>query len=137
MEDGRWKMEDGRWKMGDRVKQFEDLEAWKEAKHAVVLVYRLTAIADLAKDFGLRDQLQRAAVSVMSNIAEGFERTSKAEKRHFYCIARASAGEVRSLLYIVEEIHSQLAAEVSALRNHVVKAGKLITGLIKSTEARS
>ncbi|MEI6535593.1 MAG: four helix bundle protein [Verrucomicrobiaceae bacterium] len=122
--------------MADRVKQFEDLDAWQEAKQGVVLVYRLTANTVLGKDFGLKDQLQRAAVSVMSNIAEGFERTSMAEKRHFYCIARASAGEVRSLLYIIEEIHSHLDTEVRALRNHIMKAGKLITGLIKSTEAR-
>jgi four helix bundle protein len=122
--------------MVNEVKQFEDLEAWKEAKQVVVSIYRLTADPVLAKDFGLKDQLQRAAVSVMSNIAEGFERTSMAEKRHFYSIGRASAGEVRSLLYIVEEIHSQLASEVTSLRTHIIRAGKLITGLIKSTESR-
>jgi four helix bundle protein len=122
--------------MGDGVKQFEDLDAWTEAKRAVVLIYRLTGGAGLARDFGLKDQLQRAAVSVMSNIAEGFERNSKAEKRHFYSIARASSGEVRSLLYIVEAIYTNLAPDVAGLRNQIVKTGKLITGLIKSTEAR-
>jgi four helix bundle protein len=69
----------------------------------VTEIYALTREASLAKDFGLRDQIQRAAVSVMTNIAEGFERTGGSEKLHFYNSARASCGEVRSLLYVVED----------------------------------
>jgi len=71
---------------------FEDLGAWKRARELVNGVYSLCREPAVAKDFGLRDQIQRAAVSVMSNIAEGFERKGFAEKIQFYNIARASCG---------------------------------------------
>jgi len=82
-------------------KKFEDLEAWKKARQLVNLIYDMTQEGSLARDFGLKDQVQRAGVSVMSNLAEGFDRTHQAEKLQFYRVARASAGEVRSLLYIL------------------------------------
>ena len=79
--------------------KFEDIRAWQEARQLVKMVYLLTASGDLAKDFGLRDQIQRAAVSAMTNIAEGFDCDSKAEFARFLGIARRSAVEVQSLLY--------------------------------------
>ncbi len=82
------------------VKRFEDLHAWQEARRLTVRVYRLTSQEPLARDFGLRDQLQRAAVSVMANIAEGFDCESPAEFARFLEIARRSAVEVQSLLYV-------------------------------------
>src|SRR5512141_775747 len=81
------------------VSRFEDLEAWKEARKLVNMVYRLTGSGLLAKDFGVRDQIQRAAVSAMTNIAEGFDCESKAEFARFLGFARRSAVEVQSLLY--------------------------------------
>ncbi len=80
---------------------FEDLNAWKKARELVNRVYSLTREGALAKNFGLCGQIQRAAVSVMSNVAEGFERAHAAEKLQAYNIARSSCGEVRSLLYVI------------------------------------
>ena len=76
---------------------FEDLETWQQARKLVNDIYSLTRMDSLSRDFGLCSQLQRAAVSIMTNIAEGFERTHLPEKLQFYNVARASAGEVRSL----------------------------------------
>ncbi len=81
------------------ITRFEDIQAWQEARKLVKMIYRLTGSGMLAKDFGLRDQIQRAAVSSMSNIAEGFDCESKAEFARFLGIARRSAVEVQSLLY--------------------------------------
>jgi four helix bundle protein len=76
---------------------FENTEAWKAARTLTNLVYALCRREPLAKDFGLRDQLQRAAVSVLNNVAEGWESIHPAEKRLAYNFARRSCGEVRSL----------------------------------------
>jgi len=81
------------------VTRFEEIQAWQEARKLVKMAYQLTHTGMLAKDFGLRDQLQRAAVSSMANIAEGFDCESKAEFARFLGIARRSAVEVQSLLY--------------------------------------
>lgn len=81
------------------VTRFEEIQAWQEARKLVKMVYQLTHTGMLAKDFGLRDQLQRAAVSSMATIAEGFDCESKAEFARFLGIARRSAVEVQSLLY--------------------------------------
>jgi four helix bundle protein len=84
--------------------RFEDLVVWQKAKVLCVDVYRVTAEGRFARDFGLRDQIQRASVSVMSNIAEGFERSGSAEFARFLSIARGSAAEVKSQLYLAEEL---------------------------------
>src|SRR5262245_5765104 len=82
------------------VKNFEDLNVWKQARQLTQEVYRLTKTEKFLKDFGLRDQIRRAAISVMSNIAEGFERGGNQEFVQFLYVAKASCGEVRSQLYI-------------------------------------
>ncbi len=115
---------------------FEDLHAWKQARLLVRNAYELCRDTKLGKDWELKDQIQRASVSVMTNIAEGFERTGTQEKLHFYNIARASCGEVRSLLYIVEDNFPHLAAQAIGLRNSSIGVGKLITGLFTSTKNR-
>lgn len=85
------------------VGRFEDLEVWQAAKALTNLVYDLTDQQTFARDYGLKDQICRAAVSVMSNIAEGFERGSDTEFRNFLVIAKGSAGEVRSQLYVARD----------------------------------
>ncbi|MEK9138246.1 MAG: four helix bundle protein [Bacteroidota bacterium] len=115
---------------------FEDLDAWRKARELVNAVYAITRENPLAKDFGLCVQVQRAAVSVMSNVAEGFERVHGAEKLQDYNIARASCGEVRSLLYVIEDNYPASAAAARDACKLVVEGGSLISGLIASTRRR-
>lgn len=117
--------------------KFEDLEAWQEARVVVRRVYALTRTSELKKDFGLCGQVQRSSVSVMTNIAEGFERLGYQEKLNFYNIARASAGETRSLLYVIEDNYLEQAAECAELRNDVARVGRKVTGLISSYKKRN
>ncbi len=86
------------------IKRFEDIQAWQEARKLVKMIYSLTREGDFSKDFGLRDQIQRASVSVMANIAEGFDCESNAEFARFLGFARRSAVEVQSLLYAALDI---------------------------------
>ncbi len=79
------------------IRKFEDIQAWQEARVLVKQVYQLTKEGALSKDFGLRDQLQRASVSIMANIAEGFDCDLNVEFCRFLGIARSSAVEVQSL----------------------------------------
>jgi four helix bundle protein len=115
---------------------FEDLDSWQHAREMVSRIYHLTRHEPLCRDFGICSQLQRAGVSIMSNIAEGFERGHISEKAQFYNVARASAAEVRSLLYVVEDNFPKSAPATALLREQVVSVGKLISGLIRSTEGR-
>jgi len=82
------------------IQRFEEIKAWQKARELVREVYRTCRVGLLAKDFGLRDQLCRAAVSGMSNIAEGFGRNSDKDFAHFLDVARGSCAEVQSLLYV-------------------------------------
>ncbi|MBV9111162.1 MAG: four helix bundle protein [Gemmatimonadetes bacterium] len=98
-----------------KIQRFEDLEVWKKAKELAVAVYRAAEGGRFSRDFGLRDQIRRAAVSVMSNVAEGFDRYSRAEFRQFLSIARGSASEVRSQLYLARELEYLAPADFAAL----------------------
>ena len=82
------------------INRFEDIETWKSARQLTNLVYSRTNQGEFSRDFGLRDQIRRASVSVMSNIAEGFESRTDTQFINFLGMARASAGEVRAQLYI-------------------------------------
>jgi len=86
------------------IAKFEDIRAWQEARTLVKMVYALTRDGELSRDFGLRDQLQRAAVSAMTNIAEGFDCDSHAEFARFLGYSRRSAVEVQSLLYAALDV---------------------------------
>jgi four helix bundle protein len=86
------------------ISRFEDLIAWQKARLLATAIYRLTSQGALSKDFGLKDQIQRAAVSVMSNIAEGFERSSSGEFHQFLVIAKASCAELRAQLYLALDV---------------------------------
>ena len=118
------------------MKSFEDLEVWQQARKLVRAVYQMTSNDKLARDYGLCGQLQRAAVSIMSNIAEGFERMHLQEKIQFSNVARGSCAEVRSFLYVVEDNYPSLVQQATSLRKDTESVGKLITGLIQSTERR-
>lgn len=83
--------------------RFEELDVWQKAKELTSLIYRLSASGTFARDFGLRDQMRRAAVSNMSNIAEGFESQTQAIFIHYLARAKGSAGELRAQLYVALE----------------------------------
>ena len=100
---GRGETEPSTGVRGAPVRRFEDLIAWQKAKELANAVYALCENDPLSRDFGLRDQLRRAAVSVMSNIAEGFERETTPDFLHFLYIAKGSAGEIRSQLYLARD----------------------------------
>ena len=115
---------------------FENSEAWKAARLLTNDVYSLCQRQPLAKDFGLRDQLQRAAVSVMNNVAEGWESLHTAEKRQAYNYARRSCGEVRSMSYVLLDNKFITAADQTNLLQLCVQSGKLISGLIRALDNR-
>lgn len=85
------------------AKRFEDLEVWQKAKELANLIYRLSSAGTFSRDFGLRDQMRRASVSIMSNIAEGFESQTQALFIQYLGHAKGSAGELRAQLYIALE----------------------------------
>jgi four helix bundle protein len=87
------------------IERFEDIQAWQKARALVGEIYQACAQGRLSRDFGLRDQLCRAAVSSMSNIAEGFARHSDKDFAHFLDIARGSVTEVKSLLYVALDVN--------------------------------
>mgnify|MGYP000194453499 CR=1 FL=1 len=86
------------------ITKFEDLIAWQEARKLVSMIYRITSDGLFSKDFGLKDQIQRAAVSSMTNIAEGFDNESTVEFARFLGMARRSSVEVQSLLYVALDV---------------------------------
>ena len=111
---------------------FESLRIWHDARQLVVRIYSCTKRGMFDHDHSLCDQIRRAAVSVMSNIAEGHERGGKREFLRFLSIAKGSCGEVRSQLYAAEDLHyieTQLAAE---LRGEAALLSRRITALAKS-----
>lgn len=83
-----------------KFNKFEEIQAWQKAKDLTLLIYKITAEEKFAKDFGLKDQIRRASVSIMANIAEGHGRRTNVEFASFLNIARGSAAEVQSHLYI-------------------------------------
>ena len=88
-----------------KIESFTEIEAWKQARNFVSDVYNVFAKGDSKSDFGFRDQIQRASVSIMSNIAEGFDSGSKKSFLQFLSYSYRSASEVESLLYVALDIH--------------------------------
>jgi four helix bundle protein len=87
-----------------QFKRFEEMPVWQGARKLTTIVYGLTRTGRFAKDFGLRDQIQRSSVSIMSNIAEGYERGSNREFMHYLSYAKGSIGEVRCQLYVAMDL---------------------------------
>ena len=118
------------------IKRFEDILAWQEARKLVKEIYQMTRIGAVSNDFGLRDQIQRAAVSVMANIAEGFDCESHVEFARFLGIARRSAVEVQSLLYAAIDIGYLTEETFKNIYAQAEKAKALTGGLKKSLKPR-
>ncbi len=114
-----------------KILRFEDIVVWRDARKLVSCVYTITGKGSLSKDFGLKDQLQRAAVSIMTNIAEGFERGNRKEFIRFLIIAKASAGEVRSLAYVAYDVKHIHDATFQAMNDSVISVSRQISGFIK------
>jgi four helix bundle protein len=112
------------------IKRFEDLEVWKNGLQLSKEIYQITKNDTFKKDFGLRDQIRRAAVSIPSNIAEGFERISSRELMRFLKISKGSCGEVRTQLYIAHAEKYISDEEFKLLLNQTEKLTMLITSFI-------
>jgi len=116
------------------VQKFEDLVAWQKARILTKRVYDLTASGRFSRDYGLRDQIQRAVVSVMSNIAEGFERSGLPEFHQFLVIAKGSCAEVRSQLYVALDVGYISDVEFDEISILAIEVGKIIGGLRASVK---
>ena len=112
-----------------RIERFEDILAWQKAKLFTVGIYK---IFENSKDFGFRDQIQRASVSVMNNIAEGFERKSNKEFRFFLFVAKGSCGEVRSMLILAQELNKINKDQAQPLQVLAEEISRMISGLLKT-----
>lgn len=112
------------------IKKFEEIESWKSARECVVQVYKLSSTGAFAKDFGLRDQMRRAAVSIMSNIAEGFERDGTKEFINFLSVAKASCGETRSQLYVALDQAYVSESDFKIVYEKLCETSRMLNGFI-------
>ena len=113
------------------IERFEDMEAWQKARELARKVYALSNEGAFSRDFELRGQIRRAAVSVMSNIAEGYERGEDAEFRRFLAIAKGSAGEVKAQLYVALDAGFISKPRFDQLYGLSTETGNLIGGLMR------
>jgi four helix bundle protein len=111
------------------IEKFEDVVAWQKAKEMSIQVYRSF---ESTRDYGFRDQVRRASVSVMNNIAEGFERQTNKEFRQFLFIAKGSCAEVRSMLYLATELKLIEKTNLLEIYRLNVETSRILAGLIKS-----
>ncbi len=119
------------------IQRFEDIQAWQEARRLVKMIYAITNKELFSRDFGMRDQIRRASVSVMANIAEGFDCESKVEFARFLGIARRSAVEVQSLLYAAFDTAYIDQKEFDMHYEQARKAKALIGGFKRSLIKKS
>ena len=112
------------------IERFEDIEAWKRAREVTKTIYLLSSTGDFSRDYGLKDQIRRAAVSVMSNIAEGFERDGNREFISFLKIAKASCGEARSQLYVALDQDFISRDDFEKANSQLNQTSRLIAGFM-------
>jgi four helix bundle protein len=113
------------------IERFEDIEAWTHAREVTRLIYEISSKGTFAKDFALRDQIRRAAISILSNIAEGFERSGNREFFNFLAIAKGSCGEVRSQLYIAFDQGYLGGSEFDELLMKLSETSRVIAGFMR------
>lgn len=118
------------------IKSFTDLRAWRESHKLVIDIYEFTKVFPKEEQFGLTNQVRRAAVSVTSNIAEGFGRRTVNDRVHFYDMARASLAGVQSQLLVARDVHYLAEGDFQKLAMQSVDCHKILTGLINSTKGR-
>jgi four helix bundle protein len=117
-----------------KIKRFEDIGAWQKARMLVNKIYSITSDGLFTKDLALKDQIRRASISVMLNIAEGFARKTKKEFAKFLYIAHGSVAEVQSSLYIALDLKYISNEQFSSLYSDCEEISKMISGLIKYLE---
>ncbi len=122
--------------MSGRIERFEDFIAWQKARKLTAAIYKVTDQGKFSRDYGLRDQIRRAAVSIMSNIAEGFERGRASEFHQFISIAKASCAEVRSQLYVAMDAGYLDQESFDVLHEQAKEVGRIIGGLRASVERK-
>jgi len=122
--------------MSKTIERFEDFIAWQKARKLTAAIYKVTNEGDFVRDFGLKDQIRRAAVSSMSNIAEGFERGRSAEFHQFLSVAKASCAEVRAQLYVALDAGYLSTSVFDGLMAQATEVGLIIGSLRLSVERR-
>jgi four helix bundle protein len=122
--------------MAKRIERFEDFVAWQKARKLTSDIYRVTNQGRFASDFGLKDQIRRAAVSSMSNLAEGFERGRPTEFHQFLSIAKASCAELRAQLYVALDVGYLNTQTFETLMAQACEVGRMLGGLRLSVERR-
>lgn len=113
------------------IQRFEDLEVWQLARVLVKEVYKITKKAEFQKDFGLKDQVRRCAVSIMANISEGFERKTQKEFINFLFIAKGSCGELRNHFYVSFDLGYLDKETFNNLQDQAITISKSLSGFIK------
>lgn len=113
------------------IHRFEDLEAWKIAREVTRDIYALSRKSTFSRDLGLRDQICRASVSIVSNVAEGFKRDGRKEFVNFLSIAKGSSGEVRSQLYVALDQNYITQSDFDSVSTKCVQNSSVIAGLMK------
>ncbi len=111
---------------------FKELRVWQEAKDLAIKIYEVSATGNLTKDFGLKEQMRKASVSVASNISEGYERNSNKDFIRFLFIAKGSISELRTQLEIAKGVYYIDHALFESLDNQCIKVGSMLTKLIRS-----
>jgi four helix bundle protein len=119
------------------IKRFEDLEVWKDAREFTKVIYQITANEELKRDFAFKDQIRRASISIMNNIAEGFGRYSNKEFRRFLDIAAASNLEVKSMLYLGFDLEYIAESKMDAVIKQNEKLHYQLLALIKYLRSKS
>ena len=114
-----------------KIKKFEEIESWKNSRSLTKRIYKVTSSGTFTRDFGLKDQIRRASVSILSNIAEGFERGGDKEFLQFLAIAKGSCGEVRSQLYVALDQEYLSQDEFKELSRSATEVSQLLSGLMK------
>ena len=122
--------------MAKKIERFEDFIAWQKARRLTADIYRVTSEGNFARDFGLKDQIRRAAVSSMSNLAEGFERGRPAEFHQFLSIAKGSCAELRTQLYVALDVGHLSPSVFEDLMIKATEVGQILGGLRLSVERR-
>lgn len=119
----------------NKIRSFTDLDAWKQAHQLVLMVYKITKVFPRDETFSLTSQIRRAALSIVSNIAEGFSRQTYSDKIHFYIMAQGSNTELQSQLLVAKDLGYTQGTDFSQLAEQSIRVHKLINGLIKKSRS--